>query len=102
MFQIKKNHQNEKKIHFSQLKSLIQTAKFNIENHYSVVGITHHMKLTFLLFEYYLPRFFDNAMSVYKDMESKQSEKIFDNKNPYRYTTDMGRLIYNFHTVNDI
>ena len=74
----------KKKIHFSQLKSLIQTAKFNIENHYSVVGITHHMKLTFLLFENYLPRFFENSMSVYKDMEIEQSQKIFDNKNPYR------------------
>ena len=90
----------KKKFHFSQLKSLIQTAKFNIENHYSVVGITHHMKLTFLLFEYYLPRFFDNAMTIYKDMEIEQSQKIFDNKNPYRYTTDMGRLIYNFQFRN--
>ena len=75
---------DEHMFQFSQLRKLIQTAKYNIENHYSVVGITHHMKFTFLLFEYYLPRFFNNSMTIYEDLEIEHSQKIFDNKNPYR------------------
>ena len=41
-----------------------QLAKHNIENHYSVVGITDHLKSTFSLFKYYLPRYVDINLCV--------------------------------------
>ena len=78
------------------MQKLIQTAKYNIENHYSVVGITHHMKFTFLLFEYYLPRFFNNAMTLYEDLEIEHSKKIYDNKNPYRWLQKNYELVPKF------
>ncbi len=37
---------------------VLQMAKQNVENHYSVVGLTERLEDTLILFEAYLPRFF--------------------------------------------
>ena len=72
-----------------------QLAKHNIENHYSVVGITDHLKSTFILFKYYLPRFFDNAMQIYREMENEDA--LSENVDPYRppLTTKIKVLLMN-------
>lgn len=80
---------------FRQLKYVSQLAKHNIENHYSVVGITDHLKSTFSLFKYYLPRFFDKAMQIYKEMENEDA--LSENVDPYRppMTTKIKVLLMN-------
>ena len=46
-------------------KLALQLAKYNIENYYSVVGVTSHLNLTMAVLEAYLPRFFSGLTNVY-------------------------------------
>ena len=54
------------------IEEIRQTAKRNIENHFSVVGLTSHMKSTFKLFEAYLPSFFRGASNYVEETEQKE------------------------------
>ena len=56
---------------FSQeeLNQITQMAKFNIENNYSVVGITDFMGATFKVLENVLPRFFNGSVAKYEELE---------------------------------
>ena len=56
------------------IEEIRQTAKRNIENHFSVVGLTSHMKSTFKLFEAYLPSFFRGASNYVEETEQKEGE----------------------------
>ena len=56
------------------IEEIRQTAKRNIENHFSVVGLTSHMKSTFKLFEAYLPSFFSGASNYVEETEQKEGE----------------------------
>ena len=47
-----------------------QQAKYNVENFYSVVGLTSHMKSTMALFEAYLPKFFTGLTQFYEETEA--------------------------------
>ena len=43
-----------------------QKAKFNVEKHYSVVGLTSNLRGTIKLLEAYLPRFFHGAHAFFR------------------------------------
>lgn len=47
---------------------LQQIARFNIEQHYSVIGLKEEFEKTFILLEKYLPRFFKGSLKFYKDV----------------------------------
>ncbi|KAK7082791.1 hypothetical protein SK128_005263 [Halocaridina rubra] len=44
----------------------LQQAKYNVEKHYSVVGIMENMNLFFKILQHYLPRFFKDISEVGK------------------------------------
>lgn len=47
---------------------LQQIARFNIEQHYSVIGLKEEFEKTFILLEKFLPRFFAGSLKFYKDV----------------------------------
>ena len=49
----------------------LQRAKFNVEQYYSVVGLTSETKKTLELFEAYLPNFFKNVTNVYEELTAQ-------------------------------
>ncbi|KAG1699650.1 Heparan sulfate 2-O-sulfotransferase 1 [Nymphon striatum] len=44
----------------------LNKAKYNIENHYAVVGVLEEMNKTLVVLEKYIPSYFSGASSVYK------------------------------------
>ena len=47
------------------VKALV-TAERNVEEHYSVVGILEDLKMSFTVFEKYLPKYFTGLQSTYQ------------------------------------
>ena len=60
----------------------LQTAKKNVEKYYAVVGVLEQMNKSTLVFEKYIPKFFDKAQVVYKAMMDEKLDKI--NKNIFK------------------
>ena len=52
---------NSRECYFYNYKPALQLAKYNVENHYAVVGLAEDMELTIKIMEKYLPRYFKNA-----------------------------------------
>ena len=75
------------------MEAIKQEAKYNIENYYSVVGLTSHMSSTFKLFEAYLPRFFHDGFRIYNKMY--KNGKLSVNVNHYNrsVSANVKRLI---------
>ena len=65
------------------MEEIRQTAKHNIETHYSVVGLTAHMKSTFKLFEAFLPKFFYGASKFVEETEEKDGDNFNSMVNHY-------------------
>ena len=84
---------------YRQLNYLSQSAKYNVENHYTVVGITDHLKSTFTLLRHYLPLFFDNALKIYQELED--ADDLSENTDLYRppVTTKIKILLMNHPLV---
>ena len=47
----------------------LQRAKYNTEKFYSVVGVTEHLRISLLLLEQYLPRYFTGFLKLYGRQE---------------------------------
>ena len=47
----------------------LQRAKYNTEKFYSVVGVTEHLRISLLLLEQYLPRYFTGLLKLYGRQE---------------------------------
>ena len=46
---------------------MFQLAKFNVENHYAVVGVLEELTLSLKVFENYLPHMFFNITRLYQE-----------------------------------
>ena len=53
---------------------MLQIAKHNIEFHYSVIGIKQNIKGSLLLYEHYLPRFFQGMTDFVGKIDNEKSE----------------------------
>ena len=58
------------------LMELEQTAKFNIEKYYSVVGMTEHLRDFFKVAEFYMPRFFNGSVELYDNMQKNGFKNV--------------------------
>jgi len=56
-------------------REALQIAKYNIENHYAVVGVLEELKISLETLQHYLPRWFDGVVSI-------PSKKMNKNKHP--------------------
>ena len=58
-------------------------AKRNVEKYYAVVGVAEDMKKSMIVFENYIPKYFNNAMRFYDEfMRATENEGM--NKNIFQ------------------
>ncbi len=57
------------KIEDGEVNEVLQLAKYNVERHYAVVGLTERLNETLVLLEAYLPRFFRGISAIYKESD---------------------------------
>ena len=83
---------NSRECYFYNYKPALQLAKYNVENHYAVVGLAEDMELTIKIMEKYLPRYFKNAAQIYNREHlanfsnvgfNKDTNTVLINKNPH-------------------
>ena len=55
----------------------LQAAKYNLEKHYTVVGLASDLETSLAVMETYLPRYFSGAVSIYNRLPKAEQGQEF-------------------------